>query len=338
MEDRPGLAAGCSFVLKPSELTPHTAILMMEVLDELGLPTGVANLVLGAGGVVGPGPVQRTRTWTWCPSPAASKPARSSPPPRPRRSRRWRWSWAARTRTSSSRTPTSTPPLDNALNAAFVHSGQVCSAGARLIVEESIAERFVDELVRRAGQIRLGGPFDPDAETGPLISAAHRDKVTAYVDKGVAEGARLRCGGEWGDGRAGQGLLLPAHRAGQVTSGMSVLRRRGVRSRRDRGDVQHRGRGHPARQRHPLRPGRRGLVPGRRQEPAGGPASCATAPSGSTTSTPTCRRRSGAASASPGSAANWAPPAWPSTRRPSTSTRTSIRRSPGGSLTGTEEN
>src|SRR5699024_11640937 len=61
--------------------------------------------------------------------------------------------------------------VDNALNAAFVDSGQVCSAGARLIVEESIADRFTDELVRRAKQIRLGGPFDEEAETGPLISA-----------------------------------------------------------------------------------------------------------------------------------------------------------------------
>src|SRR5690606_39937758 len=58
--------------------------------------------------------------------------------------------------------------LDNALNAAFLHSGQVCSAGARLIVEESIAERFVDELVRRAQKIRLGGPDDERAQTGPL--------------------------------------------------------------------------------------------------------------------------------------------------------------------------
>ncbi|HNM97940.1 MAG TPA: aldehyde dehydrogenase family protein, partial [Marmoricola sp.] len=55
---------------------------------------------------------------------------------------------------------------------------------------------FVDELVARASQIRLGGPFDPDAETGPLISEAHLRKVEAYVDRGVVEGAVLRCGGE----------------------------------------------------------------------------------------------------------------------------------------------
>ncbi len=86
--------------------------------------------------------------------------------------------------------------LDMALTAVFLDSGQVCSAGARLIVEESIHDEFVDELVRRAGEIRLGGPDDEHAETGPLISAAHRDKVEAYVAAGVAVGAVLRVGGE----------------------------------------------------------------------------------------------------------------------------------------------
>jgi betaine-aldehyde dehydrogenase len=85
--------------------------------------------------------------------------------------------------------------LDFALTAVFLHSGQVCSAGARLLVEESIHDRFVDEIVDRAQRIRLGGPFDDEAETGPLISAQHRDKVEAYVAAGIAEGAELRCGG-----------------------------------------------------------------------------------------------------------------------------------------------
>src|SRR6185503_13818212 len=83
--------------------------------------------------------------------------------------------------------------LDYALTAVFLHSGQVCSAGARLLVEESVHDEFVDALVARAGRIRLGGPFDEKAETGPLTSAAHRDKVEAYVAAGLAEGAVLRC-------------------------------------------------------------------------------------------------------------------------------------------------
>ena len=85
--------------------------------------------------------------------------------------------------------------IDNALTAVFLHSGQVCSAGARLLVEESIHDRVVDEIVQRAQRIRLGGPFDPQAETGPLISPQHRAKIEAYVAGALAEGAVLRCGG-----------------------------------------------------------------------------------------------------------------------------------------------
>jgi betaine-aldehyde dehydrogenase len=86
--------------------------------------------------------------------------------------------------------------LDFALTAVFLHSGQVCSSGARLLIQKSVKTEFVDELVQRARRIRLGGPFDQQAETGPLISAQHREKVEAYVAAGLAEGATLRCGGQ----------------------------------------------------------------------------------------------------------------------------------------------
>ena len=78
----PCLAAGNTFVLKPSELTPHTAILLMRLLEEAGVPAGVANLVLGAGPQRAPRSA-RTRASTWCRSPAASRPASGSwrPPP-----------------------------------------------------------------------------------------------------------------------------------------------------------------------------------------------------------------------------------------------------------------
>ena len=218
----PALAAGCSFVLKPSELTPHTAILMVDVLQELGLPAGVANLILGAGKTVGTvlsshpdmdlvsftGGLETGKTIAASAAGSVKKVALELGGKNPN---------------IVFADADFDAALDNALNAAFVHSGQVCSAGARLIVEESIAEDFVAELVRRAEQIRLGGPFDPAAETGPLISAAHRDKVTAYVDKGIAEGARLRCGGAWGTGDLEKGFYYLPTILDQVKSGMSVV-------------------------------------------------------------------------------------------------------------------
>jgi betaine-aldehyde dehydrogenase len=86
--------------------------------------------------------------------------------------------------------------IDNALTAVFLHSGQVCSAGARLLVEKSIHKDFVAEVARRADLIRLGSPEDSFAETGALISAAHRDKVENYVANAIAEGAQLKAGGK----------------------------------------------------------------------------------------------------------------------------------------------
>ena len=97
------------------------------------------------------------------------------------------------------------------MTAVFLHSGQVCSAGARLVVEESIAESFVGELVARARDIRLGGPFDEKAETGALISQGHLDKVTAYVETGSRRAPRSCVGGRRAtEGELAARLLLRA--------------------------------------------------------------------------------------------------------------------------------
>jgi betaine-aldehyde dehydrogenase len=176
----PALAAGNTFVIKPSELTPSTTILLMQYLLEAGLPGGVGNLVLGSGPEAG--------------APLSEHPAVDLA------------SAAATVKKVALELGGKNPnivfadadleaALDNALTAVFLHSGQVCSAGARLLVEESIHDAFVDELVTRAQAIRLGGPYDESAETGALISEQHRDKVHAYVESAVAEGAVLRCGG-----------------------------------------------------------------------------------------------------------------------------------------------
>lgn len=218
----PALAAGNTFILKPSELTPHTAILLMDVLTDAGVPAGVANLVLGAGAVAG--------------APLSEHPEVDMVS--------FTGGLATGTRVAAAAAATAKKvalelggknpnvvfadadfdaAVDNALNGAFVHSGQVCSAGARLIVEESMHDRFVDELVHRAGKIHLGGPFDTAAETGPLISAAHRDKVTAYVQRGIDEGAVLRCGGTWGTGELESGFYYLPTVLDRVKRGMSVV-------------------------------------------------------------------------------------------------------------------
>ncbi|MEV0558718.1 MULTISPECIES: aldehyde dehydrogenase family protein [unclassified Streptomyces] len=191
----PALAAGNTFVLKPSELTPHTAIHLMRLLEEAGVPAGVANLVLGAGPEAGAplgdhpdvdlvsftGGLQTGRRLMAAAAGTVKKVALELGGKNPN---------------IVFADADFETAVDMALTAVFLHSGQVCSAGARLLVEDSLHDRFVDEVVRRARLIRLGGPFDEQAQTGPLISAAHREKVEAYVAKGLEEGAVLRCGGE----------------------------------------------------------------------------------------------------------------------------------------------
>ncbi|MGH3653199.1 aldehyde dehydrogenase family protein [Glutamicibacter sp.] len=221
----PALAAGCSFVLKPAELTPSTAILMMEVLKDLGLPTGVANLVTGAGAQAG-AVLSEHKDVDLVSFTGGLVTGRKVAAAAAGTVKKVALELGGKNPNVVFADADFDAALDNALNGAFVHSGQVCSAGARLVIHESIAEKFVDELVRRAQQITLGGPFDQKAETGALISAAHLEKVDAYVQAGIAEGARVRCGGRRATEQDGAGLgsghfYLPTV-IDQVTGSMSV--------------------------------------------------------------------------------------------------------------------
>ena len=190
----PCLAAGNTFVLKPSELTPHSAIHLMRLLEEAGLPAGVGNLVLGAGASAG-APLSSDPRVDLVSFTGGLETGRAIMATAAATVKKVALELGGKNPNIVFADADLEVALDFALTAVFLHSGQVCSAGARLLVEESIHDDFVDRLVERAGSIRLGGPHDPKAETGPLISAAHRDKVAAYVAAGVAEGAVLRCGG-----------------------------------------------------------------------------------------------------------------------------------------------
>lgn len=200
----PALVAGNTFVLKPSENTPHTAVWLLRTLERLGLPAGVGNLVLGPGDPVGTvitehpdvdlvsftGGLRTGRRIMAAAAPTVKNIALELGGKNP-------FVLFADADLDAA--------IDNVVTAIFLDAGQVCSAGSRLVVEESVHDRVVDEVVRRAEQIRLGGPFDEQAESGPLISEAHRDTVHAYVQAAVAEGAQLRCGGEAPGGELSSG-------------------------------------------------------------------------------------------------------------------------------------
>ena len=190
----PALAAGNTVVLKPSEVTPLSTMILVELLAEAGVPAGVVNLVLGAGGTVGAALVESPDVdlVSFTGGLATGKAIMRS---------------AAETVKKVALELGGKNPniifadadldaaLDAALTAVFLHAGQVCSAGTRLLLHESIHDGFVAELARRADLIRLGNGLDEKTEMPPLVSAEHRAKVEGYVELGLAEGARLLCGG-----------------------------------------------------------------------------------------------------------------------------------------------
>jgi betaine-aldehyde dehydrogenase len=220
----PALGAGNTFVLKPSELTPHTAVMLMRLLTEAGLPGGVANLVLGTGPVAGAPLTEDPRVdlVSFTGGLATGRRIMAAAAPTVKKVA---LELGGKNPNIVFADADFEAAVDHALMAVFLHSGQVCSAGARLLVQHTLHDRFVDELVHRARAIPLGGPFDPRARTGPLISAAHREKVEAYVEAGLEEGAVLRCGGTRpSDPALADGFYYLPTVLDECTPGMSVVR------------------------------------------------------------------------------------------------------------------
>ncbi|GAB7103927.1 aldehyde dehydrogenase family protein [Streptomyces phaeofaciens JCM 4814] len=196
----PALAAGSTFVVKPSEITPLTTVALIGLLVEAGLPAGAANVVTGPGRTVGArlaehpdvdlvsftGGLASGTEVARAAAPTVKKVALELGGKNPN-------IVFADACASADGFDTA---VDQALNAAFIHSGQVCSAGSRLIVEESVRDRFVAELAHRAARIRLGRGTEQGVECGPLVSEQQRAKVEAYVESALAEGAVLRTGGK----------------------------------------------------------------------------------------------------------------------------------------------
>ncbi|QNE90387.1 aldehyde dehydrogenase family protein [Corynebacterium incognita] len=190
----PAIAAGNTFVLKQAELTPHTAMLLMAALEEAGLPAGVGNLITGSGAACG-NPLSQSPDVDMVSFTGGLETGKIIARNAADTVKRVALELGGKNPNIVFADADFDAAIDNALSAAFFHSGQVCSAGARLIVEESIHDDFVDELVRRADNIRLGGPTDPRAETGPIISTQQRDKIDNYVQRAREQGATIRCGG-----------------------------------------------------------------------------------------------------------------------------------------------
>lgn len=190
----PALGAGNTVVLKPSEVTPLSTVHLVRLLAEAGYPAGSVNLVLGGGAAVGP---------TLTGHPAVDLVSFTGGLETGRSIIRTAAETVKRTTVElGGKNPNVVfadvdleTAVDVVLTGVFLHAGQVCSSGTRLIVEDPIADALVAGVAERAERIRLGNGFDADVESGPLVSAEHRAKVEDYVALGLGEGARLVTGG-----------------------------------------------------------------------------------------------------------------------------------------------
>ncbi|MFF7735667.1 aldehyde dehydrogenase family protein [Streptomyces sp. NPDC007984] len=193
----PALAAGCTVVLKPSENSPLSALLLGRMATEAGLPPGVLNVVTGdgptAGTALGRHPDVDVLAFTG--STAVGRHfLRHAADSNLKRV------WLELGGKSPNIVLPDAPDLDRAAATAawgvFFNQGEMCTAPSRLLVHSSIAEQVTEAVVRRARELRVGDPLDPETEMGALVGRAHLDRVRDHIRHGVDEGARLRTGGD----------------------------------------------------------------------------------------------------------------------------------------------
>jgi aldehyde dehydrogenase (NAD+) len=219
----PALAAGCTVVLKPSEVAPLNAFVLAEVFDEVGLPAGVFNLVTGLGPVVGEAIAAHhdvdmvsftgsTRAGRRVSEVAAATVKRV----------------ALELGGKSANVILSGADLDKAVpdgvNKCYMNSGQTCSALTRMLVpRDKLAE--VEALATEAAEgWTAGDPFDKATRLGPLISAVQRDRVRSYIQRGEEEGARLLTGGAESPDGLDHGFFVRPTVFSDVTRDMTIAR------------------------------------------------------------------------------------------------------------------
>ncbi len=190
----PALACGCTVVLKPAELTPLTALKIGDLALEAGLPVGVLNVVPGFGKVAGQALVDHPDVdkVTFTGSPVVGRQILQGAAGNLKRV-------TLELGGKSANIIFPDGDVDTAVKAAgsgiFFNTGQVCSAGSRILVHESIHDEVVERLAARAQSIRVGDPLETSTAMGPLVSETQMNRVLNYIEIGRNEGASVITGG-----------------------------------------------------------------------------------------------------------------------------------------------
>lgn len=203
------LGAGCTAVVKPSELTSGTALELVALLEEAGVPAGVVNVVTGYGPEVGTvlAESKDVDILSFTGSTATGRALVAASQGSVKRLSMELGGKAANVVFADADLDDA---VDGVLFGAYYNQGECCVAGARLIVEDTIADAFVQRVAERAASLRVGPPLDPTTDVGPLIHDGHRDKVLGYVDSAATEGATVLVGGRLeGGAHAGGAYVAP---------------------------------------------------------------------------------------------------------------------------------
>ena len=204
----PALAAGCTVVHKPAELSPLTARLLVEIAEEAGLPKGVWNTVNGFGEEAGRALTEHRliRAVAFVGESATGSAIMAQAAPTLKRVHF----------ELGGKNPVivfGDADLDRAADAAifmiYSLNGERCTSSSRLLVDAGIYDAFTARIAEKASQIRIGHPLDPETVVGPLIHPTHLEKVASYFDLARQEGATVALGGETADGPGGGCYVKP---------------------------------------------------------------------------------------------------------------------------------
>ena len=190
----PALLMGNTVVAKPSELTPLTANLMCEVASEIGLPSGVLNVVHGYGPEVGQAILDHPsiRAISFTGGTATGRHVAASAAPM---FKKLSLELGGKNATIILDDADLDVAVNGALRAGFTNGGQVCLCGSRILVHASIAEKFTSKLIQLVDEMICGSPEDESTQIGALISQEHMEKVESYIQLGIEEGGNVLTGG-----------------------------------------------------------------------------------------------------------------------------------------------
>ncbi|HWI46839.1 MAG TPA: aldehyde dehydrogenase family protein [Rummeliibacillus sp.] len=191
----PALAAGNTIVLKPAELTPVSAFKLFEIIEEVGIPAGVANLVLGPGSKVG-NELAESLDVDKISFTGGTKTGQSIMHAATSNMKKITLELGGKSPLIVFDDVDFEAAVENAMFGIFHNAGQVCSAASRLLVQETIYDKFVERLAERANKIVVGNGESENTEMGALTNEFHMNEVLDYIKSGIEEGARLVCGGK----------------------------------------------------------------------------------------------------------------------------------------------